>query len=106
VIVAINQIGIAANLVNTLFIGFVAALALAFGLAFGLGGREVAAQLTQEWYNASRSTAERVRASSSSSSASSPAMGRSPAQPPQQARPEGGFQPGGPQTMPGSARPK
>ena len=39
VIIAINQIGIAANLVNILFIGVVAALALAFGLAFGLGGR-------------------------------------------------------------------
>jgi hypothetical protein len=38
VVIAINQIGIAANLVNTLFIGLVAALAIAFGLAFGLGG--------------------------------------------------------------------
>jgi hypothetical protein len=49
VIIAINQIGIAANLVNTLFIGVVAALALAFGLAFGLGGRDVAGQLTHSW---------------------------------------------------------
>lgn len=62
VVIAINQIGIAANLVNTLFIGLVAALALAFGLAFGLGGRDVAAQLTQSWYDQSRATAERVRA--------------------------------------------
>ncbi|HKG57879.1 MAG TPA: hypothetical protein VKA85_11580 [Candidatus Limnocylindrales bacterium] len=61
VIVAINQIGIAANLVNTLFIGVVAALALAFGLAFGLGGRDVAAQLTQTWYSSTQATAERVR---------------------------------------------
>src|SRR5215212_6445152 len=62
VVVAINQIGIAANLVNTLFIGIVGALALAFGLAFGLGGRDVAAQLTQRWYSASQQTAARVRA--------------------------------------------
>jgi mechanosensitive ion channel-like protein len=62
VIIAINQIGIAANLVNTLFVGIVAALALAFGLAFGLGGREVAAQLTQSWYAQSQSAAARVRA--------------------------------------------
>jgi hypothetical protein len=62
VIIAINQIGIAANLVNTLFIGVVAALALAFGLAFGLGGRDVAAQLTQSWYEQSQATAARVRA--------------------------------------------
>jgi hypothetical protein len=62
VIIAINQIGIAANLVNTLFIGVVAAVALAFGLAFGLGGRDVAAQLTQRWYEQSQDAAARVRA--------------------------------------------
>jgi mechanosensitive ion channel-like protein len=61
VIVAINQIGIAANLVNTLFVGLVAALSLAFGLAFGLGGRDVAAQLTQSWYASTQATAQRVR---------------------------------------------
>jgi hypothetical protein len=61
VVVAINQIGIAANLVNTVFVGLVAALALGFGLAFGLGGRDVAAQITQGWYDSSRQTAQRVR---------------------------------------------
>ena len=61
-IIAINQIGIATNLVNTLFIGVVAAFALAFGLAFGLGGRDVAAQLTQDWYAEMQSTAARVQA--------------------------------------------
>jgi hypothetical protein len=39
---ALIQLGIAVSLVNTIFIGFIAALALAFGLAFGLGGREEA----------------------------------------------------------------
>jgi hypothetical protein len=62
VIVAIDQIGIAADLVNTLFIGVVAALALAIGLAFGLGGRDVAAEITRQWYEASQRTAERVAA--------------------------------------------
>jgi hypothetical protein len=62
VIIVINQLGIAANLVNTLFIGVVAALSLAFGLAFGLGGRDVAAQLTQRWYEQSQDAAARVRA--------------------------------------------
>lgn len=62
VIIAINQIGIAENLVNTLFVGIVAALALAFGLAFGLGGRDVASQLTQSWYEQSQSAAARVKA--------------------------------------------
>jgi hypothetical protein len=61
VVIAINQIGIAANLVNTLFIGVVGALALAFGLAFGLGGRDVAAELTRSWYQQSQDAAARVR---------------------------------------------
>src|SRR3954462_366001 len=61
VLIAINQIGIAANLVNTLFVGIVAALSLAFGLAFGLGGRDVAAQVTQSWYASSQAMADRAR---------------------------------------------
>jgi hypothetical protein len=61
VIIAINQIGIAENLVNTLFIGLVGAVSLAFGLSFGLGGRAVAAQITQSWYEATQATAARVR---------------------------------------------
>ena len=77
VIIAINQIGIAANLVNTLFVGLVAALALAFGLAFGLGGREVAAQLTQSWYEQSQSAAARVRAHQAASTVDEPARPRS-----------------------------
>jgi hypothetical protein len=61
VLIAINQIGIAANLVNTLFVGIVAAVSLAFGLAFGLGGRDVAAQVTQSWYASSQAMADRAR---------------------------------------------
>lgn len=72
VIIAINQIGIAANLVNTLFIGVVAALALAFGLAFGLGGREVAGQLTQAWYEQSQAAAKRIQARQTGTESSAP----------------------------------
>ena len=50
IVIAINQVGIATTLVNTLFMGFVGALALALGLAFGLGGRETAGQLVASWY--------------------------------------------------------
>ena len=67
VVIAINQIGIAANLVNILFIGVVGAISLAFGLAFGLGGRDVAAQLTQQWYSQSQEAAGRVREAAASS---------------------------------------
>src|SRR3989441_71591 len=45
VIAAATQIGVAAPLVEILFAGIVVALALAFGLAFGLGGRDEAAQM-------------------------------------------------------------
>jgi hypothetical protein len=106
VIVAINQIGIAANLVNTLFIGFVAALALAFGLAFGLGGREVASQLTQEWYRASRTTADKVKAQAESSASSAPAPSPTAATQRQSMPARETDMPPGGQTMPGSARPR
>jgi hypothetical protein len=54
IVVAVNQIGIASTLINTLFMGFIGALALAAGLAFGLGGRETAAQIVQGWYRQGR----------------------------------------------------
>src|SRR5215210_9291829 len=54
IVVAVNQIGIAQALVNTLFMGFIGALALAAGLAFGLGGRETAAEIVQGWYRQGR----------------------------------------------------
>ena len=82
VIIAINQIGIATNLVDTLFIGVVAAFALAFGLAFGLGGRDVAAQLTQEWYTQMQSTAARVQAHTEETSARAEAPPKAPSTPP------------------------
>ena len=47
IVAAFNQIGVAQTVVNTLLIGLIGSLALAFGLAFGAGGREVAAQITQ-----------------------------------------------------------
>ena len=40
---ALLQLGIAVSLVNTIFIGLIAALALSAGLAFGLGGKDEAA---------------------------------------------------------------
>jgi Conserved TM helix len=47
IVVAVNQLGIATSLINTMLVGVVGALALAFGLAFGLGGRERAAQMLE-----------------------------------------------------------
>ncbi|OGD62486.1 hypothetical protein A2160_00185 [Candidatus Beckwithbacteria bacterium RBG_13_42_9] len=47
---AINELGIAQSLINTLFIGFVAMLALGFGLAIGLGAKDTVAEVLDEWY--------------------------------------------------------
>ena len=51
IVVAINQLGIATNLITTLFTGFVSALAIALGLAFGLGGRDLASRTLENWYD-------------------------------------------------------
>ncbi|MBN1258933.1 hypothetical protein JXA05_04220 [Candidatus Peregrinibacteria bacterium] len=47
VLAALAQLNIAEILVRTLFIGFVAMLALAGGLAFGLGGKDVMKELLE-----------------------------------------------------------
>ena len=59
-VAAFNQLGIAPTVVNTLFIGLVATLVLAFGLAFGLGGQQTAAQITQGWYEKGRQTTPKI----------------------------------------------
>jgi small-conductance mechanosensitive channel len=49
-IVALTQLGIADNLIYALFYGFVAAVAL----AFGLGGRETAGRIVDRWHRAAQ----------------------------------------------------
>ncbi|MFO0743476.1 MAG: hypothetical protein U0469_00255 [Candidatus Paceibacterota bacterium] len=48
ILAALNQLDIMSVFTNTLFIGIIAALALAFGLAFGLGGKEAAARAVEK----------------------------------------------------------
>jgi hypothetical protein len=45
---ALIQLGIAVSLVNTIFIGIISALAIASGLAFGLGGKDEAAMVIKK----------------------------------------------------------
>jgi len=61
IIVAINQLGVAAALINILLMGVVGALALALGLAFGLGGRDTAGQIVQDMYRRGQQAAPQVR---------------------------------------------
>ena len=60
IVVAVNQIGIATALVNTLFMAVVGAVALALGLAFGLGGRETAAEIVRNWYASAQQNQEKL----------------------------------------------
>jgi len=54
VVIAVNQVGIGEALVNTLVIAVVGAVALAAGLAFGLGGRDLAGRILDQWYRESQ----------------------------------------------------
>jgi hypothetical protein len=60
IVVAVNQLGIAETLVNTLFMAVVGALALALGLAFGLGGRDTAAEIVRGVYRRSQENAPKI----------------------------------------------
>ncbi|MBU0708650.1 hypothetical protein KJ596_02745 [Patescibacteria group bacterium] len=51
ILAALSQLRIAANLINTLFTGFVAMIALAGGLAFGLGGKDMAGEILEDVRN-------------------------------------------------------
>lgn len=48
VLVALSQMGIAGDFIKTLFTGFVVAVSLALGLAFGLGGQDAAAKAIEK----------------------------------------------------------
>jgi mechanosensitive ion channel-like protein len=67
VVVAINQLGIATNLINTLFTGFVGALAIALGLSFGLGGRDLASRTLENWYDQAQEAKPKSRRGRASS---------------------------------------
>jgi len=57
---ALSQLGVAAVFIQTFFTGIIIAAALAFGLAFGLGGRDAAARYI-EHMRSELSTRERPR---------------------------------------------
>lgn len=60
IVVAVNQIGIATTLINTLFMAVVGAMALALGLAFGLGGRDTAAEIVRRWYGKGQENSQQL----------------------------------------------
>jgi len=75
IVVAVNQIGVATELVNTLFMAVIGAVAIALGLSFGLGGRDTAGEIVRRWYARGRGSApqiERTAAAASQLSAAAP----------------------------------
>jgi hypothetical protein len=54
-LVAISELGIAREFIFILFVGFVFTLSLGFGLAFGLGGKNLIGDVLGEWYKKTKS---------------------------------------------------
>ncbi len=54
ILAAISELGIASEFIMVLFVGFVAAAALATGLALGLGGQTVVKKMLDDWYHQSQ----------------------------------------------------
>ena len=50
-LMSLAELGLAATFINTLFVGLVAAVSLAFGLSIGLGSADLVKQVLNNWYN-------------------------------------------------------
>lgn len=55
IMAAFNELGIAKEFMNILFVGFVSMLSLGFGLAIGLGAKDVVSEFLTGWYRNLRS---------------------------------------------------
>ena len=62
VFMILNQLGIAETIVNTTYIALIGAVALGSALAFGLGGRDAAADLINSGYRKAQQQSDQVRA--------------------------------------------
>jgi small-conductance mechanosensitive channel len=105
IVVAVNQLGIATELVNTLFMAIVGALALAAGLAFGLGGRDTAAEIVRKAYDKAQDNGGKMKALAESAGAQ--AGGSRPSQSgqwPTAGYPQGGGMQGGGTPVPADKR--
>ena len=55
IFMALNQLGVARTIVDSAFIILLSGVTVAFALAFGLGGKQVAAELLEQWLRRARS---------------------------------------------------
>jgi hypothetical protein len=70
IFMALQQVGVAAEIVTAAFTLILGAVALAVGLSFGLGNRDLAGEITRRWYEEGQArraaTTERKRTAESS----------------------------------------
>jgi hypothetical protein len=91
-LMALDQLEIAPTIINTLWMALVGMFAVAGALAFGLGGRDVAKRMVEDWYDKGQAKAGDVRqAMEDSRYTTSPATPSAPL-------------PGTPTPMPGTER--
>lgn len=103
IVVAVNQLGIATELVNTLFMAIVGALALAAGLAFGLGGRDTAAEIVRKAYAKAQENSGKMKEVAGNMGDQSPTGGQA-GQWPTGGYPQGGGVQGGGTPVPADKR--
>jgi len=60
VFMALQELGVASEIVTTAFALLFGAIALALALSFGLGNRELAGEITREWYNRYKAEREAI----------------------------------------------
>jgi hypothetical protein len=89
-VVAVNQLGIATELVNTLFMAIVGALALGLGLAFGLGGRDTAGEIVRKWYSKAQEKSGEMKQLAENIGDQAKARAQAPAEWPTGGYPQGG----------------
>ncbi len=72
-LMALDQLQIAPTIINTLWMALVGMVAMAGALAFGLGGRDLAGRLLDDWYERGKDKVEEVKEASSTTAPSHPA---------------------------------
>ncbi|MDQ8157486.1 MAG: mechanosensitive ion channel [Gemmatimonadota bacterium] len=78
---ALQELGVATDIVTTAFAIIFGALALALSLAFGLGSRDLAGEVTRRWYESWRGERERIARELASEEGAEEAAARSPGTP-------------------------
>jgi len=77
---ALQELGVATDIVTTAFAIIFGALALALSLAFGLGSRELAGEVTRRSYESWRSERERIKRELASEERAEEGAGRPPSE--------------------------